>query len=320
MSNLTVAVIGPEAYAAELGKKGTSSDITFYNLKRGPHTVTYIEPSRYPDHLSSLFLAVSLASRAVLVIDEITAAFGECVVMLDSIGIKQGFIILRNYIEPEQVTPLIRDTVVEAYQQVTDDRKALREYLLQEAESIPVNGGKGRPGAVPIDHFYQVKGIGPVALGEVVDGEIWRHDTLRVWPTRKLAQVRSIQKHDDDAASAASGDRVGLALKGVELEDLDRGFVLSSNPSISSSNIFSGRATLTRYWQAPLREGMVIHVGHWMQFLASRVAFIDNSGDWRRPQVTLKAETELVSLPGARLVLHYLEGGKLRVAGTLVLD
>lgn len=320
MSNLTVAVIGPESYAAELGKKGTSSDITFYNLKRGPHTVTCIEPSRYPDRLSSLFLAVSLASRAVLVVDEINAAFGECVVMLDSIGIKKGVIVLRNYIEPEQVAPLIRGTVAEGYQLIADDRMALREHLLEEAESLPGNGGRGNPGAVPIDHFYLVKGIGPVVLGEVVAGEIARHDTLRVWPTKKSAFVRSIQKHDDDAQSAVSGDRVGLALKGVELEDLDRGYVLSANPSLSSSTIFSGRAALTRYWPAPLREGMVIHAGHWMQFLASRVAFVDNSGDWRRPRVTLKAETELVFLPGARLVLHYLEGGKLRVAGTMVLD
>jgi selenocysteine-specific translation elongation factor len=320
MSNLTVAVIGPDTYAAELGKKGTSSDITFYNLKRGPHTVTFIHPSRYPERLSSLFLAVSLASRAVLVVDEIDAAFGECVVMLDSIGIRQGFIILRNYIEPGQVAPLIRGTAVESYQIVPDDRMALREHLLMEAESLPADRCRGKPGAVPIDHFYLVKGIGPVVLGEVIDGEIARHDSLRVWPTKKIAQIRSIQKHDDDAPSATSGERVGLALKGVELEDLDRGYVLSANPRISSSNIFSGRAHLSRYWPAPLREGMVIHAGHWMQFLPARVAFVDNSGDWRRPKVTLRSGTELVFLPGARLVLHYLEGGKLRVTGTMVLD
>ena len=47
MSNLTVAVIGPEDYAQELGKKGTSSDITFYNLKKGSHTLTFLEPTRY---------------------------------------------------------------------------------------------------------------------------------------------------------------------------------------------------------------------------------------------------------------------------------
>jgi selenocysteine-specific translation elongation factor len=319
MSNLTVAVIGPEGYAVELGKKGTSSDITFYNLKKGEHTVTFIEPSRYPERLSSLFLATSLASRAVLVVEEINAAFGECVIMLDCAGISQGFLVLRNYISPDQVAPLIRDTVVGGYRVVPDDRAALREILLLEAENVqrPPNDIDG---ALPVDHFYHVKGIGTVVLGEVVSGKIERHDNLRVWPTKKIAQVRSIQKHDDDAVSATSGDRVGLALKGVEIEDLERGYVLSANPAITSSTIFSGRATLIRYWSAPLKEGMVIHTGHWMQFLASRVAFVDNSGDWRKPRVTLKSEKELVYLPGAKVILHYLEGGKLRVAGTMILE
>ncbi|HNI42724.1 MAG TPA: elongation factor Tu, partial [Methanoregulaceae archaeon] len=49
MSNLTVAVIGPEGYAQDLGKKGTSSDITFYNLKKGDNTITFLEPTRYPE-------------------------------------------------------------------------------------------------------------------------------------------------------------------------------------------------------------------------------------------------------------------------------
>lgn len=55
MGNLTVAVIGSPGYAGDLGKKGTTSDITFYNLKRGDHTVTFLEPARYPERLSSLF-------------------------------------------------------------------------------------------------------------------------------------------------------------------------------------------------------------------------------------------------------------------------
>jgi hypothetical protein len=65
---------------------------------------------------------------------------------------------------------------------------------------------------------------------------------------------------------------------------------------------------------------MVIHVGHWLQFIPARVAFVDNSGDWKRPLLTLRTEVELVYFPGDRIILHYLDGGKLRVAGTLDLE
>lgn len=320
MSNITVAVIGPEGYAGELGKKGTSSDITFYNLKKGEHTVTFIEPVRYPERLSSLFFAVSMAHSVILVVDEINAAFGECIVMLDCAGIRNGLLVLRNYITPEQISPLIRGTVVETYEPVADERARIREHLIEEAAALPERPESTGRGAVPVDHAFPVKGIGVVALGQVATGTISRHDTLRIFPTQKTAQVRSIQKHDDDVPSAGPGDRVGLALRGIEVDDLDRGYVLSASDTITASSTLSGRASLVRYWPSPLRNEMVIHVGHWMQFLPARVAFVNNSGDWKRPLLTLRTEKELVYFPGDRIILHYLEGEKLRVAGTLDLE
>ena len=320
MSNLTVAVIGPEGYALELGKKGTSSDITFYNLKKGKNTITFLEPTRYPERLASLFFSVSLASRAILVVDEINASFGECVIMLDCAGIRDGFLVLRNYITPEQVAPLIKGTVVEQYSAITDDRMKIRELLTAEVEAMREPEQIKEHGVVPVDHFFNVKGIGVVVLGEVVGGRIARHENLRIHPTKKTAFVRSIQKHDDDAEYAIPGDRVGLALKGIETEDLDRGYVLSASPDITSSATINGRASLVRYWPTPLKEGMVLHAGLWMQFIPARVAFVDNSGDWKRPVITLRTESELVYHPGARLILHYLDGDKLRVAGTMVLQ
>jgi selenocysteine-specific translation elongation factor len=60
MPNLNIAFLGPADLAKELGKKGTSTDITFYNMKKGDVTITVIEPSRYPEKLSSLFYTASL--------------------------------------------------------------------------------------------------------------------------------------------------------------------------------------------------------------------------------------------------------------------
>jgi hypothetical protein len=43
-------------------------------------------------------------------------------------------------------------------------------------------------------------------------------------------------------------------------------------------------------------------------------------GDWRMPTLTLTMEKALVYPLGARVVLHYLEGGKLRVVGSLIIS
>jgi selenocysteine-specific translation elongation factor len=316
MPNLTVAVIGPEGYSGQLGKKGTSSDITFYNQRRDDVTVTLIEPTRYPEKLSSLFFSLSMAEFAILVVDEISPAFGECVLMLDQARITKGILVLRNYLAPEQVAPLVKGTVVEGYTLQPDDRNLLRELLLDKAaREAPLR--REKYGSVPVDHHFQVKGVGIVVLGGVAEGTIRAHDQLKVLPTQKVAHLRSIQKHDEDVDEASVGDRVGLALKGIEEDDLDRGFVLSTNPGLVSSKVLAGRAELVRYWPTPLKEQMIVYLGHWMQFIPARIAFVNNAGDWKRPEVTLRSEKELVYPPGANILIFYLEGGKLRVVGRL---
>ena len=323
MSNLTVAVLAPPDYAKDLGKKGTASDITFYNLKKGDATVTFIEPTRYPEKLSSLFYTVSLSDRVVLVVSEINSSFGECVLMLQCAGKSAGYLVLKNYISPDQIAPLIKGTILEHYEVIEEDMVGLREKMLEIAVKQTAHQKSHETagnGVVPIDAHFNVKGVGVVVLGSVAQGMIRKHETLKVLPTEKTAQIRSIQKHDDDAESAIRGDRVGLALKNIETEDLDRGYVLTNDPAIRYSTTITGKAQLVKYWPAPLKEGMVLYAGHWMQFLPTRLEKTVVDGDWRMPTLTLSMEKALVYSPGARVVLHYLEGGKLRVVGSLAVE
>ncbi len=319
MPNLNVAVLAPAGYAKDMGKAGTASDITLYNLKKGEVTVTFIEPTRYPERLAALFYAVSPADSAVLVVEEVSAQFGEQVLMLDCMGISEGYLVLRNYLTPEEIAPLIRGTVVEAYALREDDPIALRDELLQRS-SARSEETAATTGTVPVDHAFPVKGIGTVVLGDVVRGAVRRHDSLRLLPGGRTIQLRSIQRHDDDAPAAFAGDRVGLALKGIEADDIARGDVLTTEEDLVASAHLSGRAEIVKYWPAPLREGMVLQVGHWMQFLPARLISIGVDGNWRRPQLRLELERPLVYPPDDRVLLCWLDGGRLRVIGTLVLD
>jgi selenocysteine-specific translation elongation factor len=318
MANLNVAILGALDYAKDLGKKGTTSDLSFYNLKKGEDTVTLIEPTRYPERLAPLFYAVSLAKKAILIVDQITPTFGECVIMLDCAGLKDGLVILRNYLSRDQIAPLIKGTVVEGYEFVEDDKNFIRERLLEEAAKM-VAPCDSETGTMPVDHFFNVRGIGTVVLGSVAEGAIKKHDELMVLPGNKTVLVRSIQKHDEDFDCAGVGDRTGIALKGVEVDDLDRGTILTNDKSIKSTSSLLAKAEIVKYWPSPLKEGMVLHIGHWMQFVPARVEGVKAEGDWHRPELMLKLDKMLVYRPGARAVLTYPEGGKLRVVGAIEL-
>lgn len=318
MANLNVVILGASDYGKEIGKKGTASDLTFYNLKKGENTVTFIEPNRFPERIAPLFYAVSMAHKALLIVEQINPAFGEEVIMLDSIGLKEGIVILKNYLSREQIAPLIKGTVVDGYEFLEDDKNLLREKFLEDASKVssPQNA---ETGTLPVDHFFNVRGIGTVVLGSLAEGSIKKHDVLTVLPGKKTAQVRSIQKHDEDFDSAGVGERTGIALKGIEIEDLDRGTILTNDKSIKQVSSLESKAAIVKYWPAPLKEGMVLHIGHWMQYVPARVEAVSAGGGWHKPELKLKLDKMLVFRPGARAVLTYPEGGKLRVVGTIEL-
>jgi selenocysteine-specific translation elongation factor len=236
--------------------------------------------------------------------------------MLQCVGPKEGFVILRNFIAKEQIAPLIKGTVVEGYEFVEDDKNAIRERLIDDAAKLQT-ACESTIGTMPVDHFFNVRGIGTVVLGCVMDGAIHTHDELMVLPGKKTAQVRSIQKHDEDFQCAGVGDRTGMALKGIDVGELDRGSILTNDKSIKTTSSLEARADLVKYWPTPIKEGMVLHIGYWMQYVPARVVGAKSEDDWRKPTLSLALDKMLAYKSGAKAVLTYPEGGKLRVLGTI---
>ncbi|MBR2254695.1 MAG: translation elongation factor 1 alpha-related protein [Candidatus Methanomethylophilaceae archaeon] len=320
MGNLNVCVLGAKGYAAKIGKKGTVTDVTFYDHKAGTDSFTLIEPAKHPEKLSSLFYAVAMSEFGILVIDKIDAALGESIVMADSLGIGRGWVILQNYIQMEQVAPLLAGTCLEGYEVREDDPVKLREELIALAKAESKEPGEGTCGSCPVDSHFNVKGVGTVVLGSVIDGWFRKHDKMRVLPTGKEVVLKSIQKHDLDSDFGVKGDHVGLALRGVESDELDRGFVVTTDPDVKMTRTIEGKVSLVRYWGSPIKEGMVLHIGHWMQMVPCRVASVDNGDDFRSAKVRFDLDSDIIHRPGDKATIMYLEGGKLRVAGSVILE
>lgn len=320
MGNLNIAVLGAKDYASKIGKKGTVTDMTFYDHKSGTDSFTLIEPSKYPEKLSSLFYSVAMSEFAILVVDKIDSFLGETIVMTDSLGIDRGWIILQNYIQPEQLKPLLAGTSLEGYEFKEDDPIKLREELIAMAKAEAKAPGEGTCGSCPVDSHFNVRGVGTVVLGSVIDGYFRKHDKMTVFPIKREVILKSIQKHDLDADDGVKGDHVGLALRGIESDELDRGYVVTTDPSVKMSRKVEGNVSLVKYWASPLKEGMVLHIGHWMQMVPCRIASVDNGDDFRTAKVEFDLESDMIHKPGDKAIIMYLEGGKLRVAGSIVLN
>ena len=51
-----------------------------------------------------------------------------------------------------------------------------------------------------------------------------------------------------------------------------------------------------------------------------RIASVDDGADFRKAKVVFELESDIIHKPGDVATIMYLEGGKLRVAGSVVLE
>ncbi len=315
--NINVAILGSPKLAAQFGKKGTESDIALYDSRQGDDTASFVHPARYPEKLSSLFFTLELAEAVILEVEEINATLGEMILAIDAAGIKKGYIYLRNYILPDQLEPLVKGTVLENFEFVEESPGELKQRLFSEIQAPESAEGEGT--VVPIDHFFPVKGIGTVILGIVRRGAAKRHQKLKLHPTEKVALVRSIQTHDKDVTLAPLGERVGFALKGIEVDDLGRGMVLAEeNAGVASGENLVLELELVSFWRKPVEPELLLHVAGLMQMNPCRVKAVGILGEVdgkRLMRLAVEFDRPFCYHPDIPVFVSYLEGGNLRIMG-----
>jgi selenocysteine-specific elongation factor len=78
-----------------------------------------------------------------------------------------------------------------------------------------------------VDRSFTLRGIGTVVTGTLWSGSVGEGDELRAEPAGIDVRVRSVQVHDEPVERAEAGQRVALALPGIERSALSRGDALA---------------------------------------------------------------------------------------------
>jgi elongation factor 1-alpha len=97
-------------------------------------------------------------------------------------------------------------------------------------ERLPKVAGEDGEFRMYVDRSYNVQGVGAVASGTIKSGTVEAGDELLLGPMQdgsfRPVTVRSIEMHYHRVDEARSGRIVGIALKGVQEADVERGMVL----------------------------------------------------------------------------------------------
>jgi selenocysteine-specific elongation factor len=138
---------------------------------------------------------------------------------------------------------------------------ALRAGLVELRDRVLVRQAEGGTtrfaGArLAIDRTFVIKGRGVVVTGTLRGGPLRRRASLRVVPSGHAARARELQVHGTTVDTAEPG-RVAVNLGGVDAVDLHRGFVLTDDPAVGSSD----RLLVRLARRLPDRAKARVHLG-----------------------------------------------------------
>ena len=291
--SVTVGLLGAtDEQARAFGKKGTQSDVTMYNAVRDGHAATIVVPSQFPEKLPSLLYAIAMADRLMLLVNALDRSLAETLATVDLFG-PPVTVALGPSVGEEEFRRLVRGTRIEGERTRPLDLPQLRsEVDGWSATALP------GPVRVRLDHVFPVKGVGTVALGVVTQGRLSAHDRLQLYPSDRTVEVRSVQVHDADVASAECGERVGVALKDIEVEAVERGQVLAPPGSLRSGAELGGDS-LRRcpYYRGKLAAASTVQLLVGLQLVPAKLAELTDSS------VRLVSDRPVAYAPGAPMVV-----------------
>lgn len=250
---LTIALLNDRDLAETLGKRGTASDIQLYNYKIREKDLTIVYPDKYPEKINTLLNVLDMADMTLVAVREINKDVGEELIALSMMNFSNTVLILENYLTINDWNKIAKGTILENCKVLEKSVPALLDYFEKaepkKAPSVPY---------VTIDHVFPVKGIGTVILG-VSRGEVKRHEKLRLYPTDKIVEIKSVQVHDIDVNIGKNGERVGLALKDIEAEEVERGQVLAKDGSFKVVNELEIEGEIVGYYKGQIEAGKSFH-------------------------------------------------------------
>ena len=158
--------------------------------------------------------------------------------------------LLTKYEFPGNETPVIRGSALQAMTKASDmsikDDPAFKSIyeLLDAIDSYipePMRD-TDKPFLMPVEDVFSITGRGTVGTGRVERGKVKTGDELElvgIRDTRKTV-VTGVEMFRKILDYAQAGDNVGLLLRGVEKEELERGMVLAKPGSIKPHKKFKG--------------------------------------------------------------------------------
>jgi len=304
MKSINFVVLGEQTIANDFGKKGTTTDVTLFDKKESDVIRTWITPNGFPDKIQPLFQAINLAEYVIFYVATLDKFTGEQIIALDLLKKTEGIISHTYEVDETRLSSMIKGTVLERYKRVNSSD------IKQEINKIPTKIKEGNVKIV-IDHCFDVKGVGTVVLGKVLQGKVKQYDNLKLFPNGSDVMIKSIQMHDDPVDEAVSPARVGLSVKGVKVDEVNRGDYLCKDTYQNVQTEIKLDFKQNPFYKSPMTENQMCLASIGMQIKAAKFKSINPVIlEFEKPVVCDKNEICVILKPESSTV-RILGSGKI---------
>ncbi|MFH2065372.1 MAG: selenocysteine-specific translation elongation factor [Pseudomonadota bacterium] len=159
------------------------------------------------------------------------------------LGINHGFIVLsRTDLVDEELLELAELEIQEAVEGTLFEGKPVIPFSMNEPESPErirtaiqneVQSIQGKSMNLPfrmwVDRVRSIAGFGTVACGTICSGQVSVDDGIRILPENRESRARTLEVHHRKVSQALAGQRVGINLPKVSIQDVRPGMMLSAS-------------------------------------------------------------------------------------------
>lgn len=161
--------------------------------------------------------------------------------------------LLTQYDFPGDDIPIVTGSALKALEALTANPKIAKGedewvdkiYALMDAvdEYIPTPEREvDKPFLMAVEDVFSITGRGTVATGRIERGKVKVGETVEVIGIRdtRTTTVTGVEMFQKTLEEGLAGDNVGLLLRGIQKEDIERGMVLAKPGSIKPHTLFEG--------------------------------------------------------------------------------
>ncbi|MBU3978915.1 elongation factor Tu [Patescibacteria group bacterium] len=153
--------------------------------------------------------------------------------------------LLTKYKFPGDKTPIIRGSALKALEGDPEAEKQILELMKTVDEYIPTPvRALDKPFLMPVEDVFSIKGRGTVVTGRIERGIVKVNDAVEVIGLKatKPTVVTGVEMFKKQLDEGQAGDNVGLLLRGLEKNDVERGQVIAKPGSITPHTEFEAEA------------------------------------------------------------------------------